>query len=176
MNTKTIRDALASHKLVVVLGEGTASLAIDLRYAGHDRGRFEVLAWPASNGVAQERKRARDAVGFAHGRMGRAVVFAPVGAFFLSELSACAMLHGLPALAKAHGYDHTIAWTDVAVFVVEGLHLVPVEGSRHGWRIESEDAEIERMSALMQDCFHGLDAETSDERRERDLEMAAEAK
>lgn len=155
MNSKTIRDALATNKLVVVLGEGTASLAIDVRYA--EQGRSEVLAWNTWPSSKRARERARDAVGFACGRMGQAVVFAALSDAFLRELSVCAMLHDLPMLAKAHGYEHTIAWTDVAVFVVEGLRLMPVEGSRHGWRVESEEAEMQRMSALMQDCFAELD-------------------
>lgn len=151
MNAKTIRDALATHRLVVVLGEGTVSLAIDLRYA--EQGRSQVLAWSTWPSSKRARERARDAVGFACGRMERVVVLAALSDAFLRELSVCAMLHNLPSLAAAHGYECTISRDDVAVFVVEGLHLVPVEGSRHGWRIESEDEEMAKLDALMQDCF-----------------------
>lgn len=151
--SSSLREALESAQLVIVFGLKKLCTPLVEIARGQKRVSLEVSG---ALSARQARRETRAAV--ERCTQGPVLLFTESD-LVVRELSLCMMLNQLPNLRLRTSYTvaETIHRSNVRVFDYNGGKMTPVEVTSHGFRIPEEDDEVQKQSALMQDCFCALD-------------------
>lgn len=164
-----VEEALKDKKLVVVL-HADNSIQRDLSSLAEQHGVPRRSINAEHGRIILARNAARRAVALASKAdlSSKGMVVRPIGLLLFTnsdivvrEVSLCLMINFINEdwdATNEYLEDETLLnFSRVAVFHSTRGSLVPVEVTKHGFRIPGEDEEMAKMSALEQDCFHAID-------------------